>query len=78
MFRQFVHFLASIGWVVAALAFSAFSIAAVIGIAWLLREALPFMPDALSGLFFLLAFVIYIVAVVWIGWQILKRGAQIS
>ena len=78
MFRQLIHFIVSLGWVVAALAFSAFSIAAVIGIAWLIREVLPFIPDALNGVFFLLAFVIYIIAVAWIGWQILKRRAQIS
>ena len=77
MFRQFVHFLVSIAWVVGALAFSAFSIAAVIGIAWLFREVLPFIPDALSGLFFLLAFILYVLIVAWVGWQYLKRRAQI-
>ena len=68
MLRGIWNFLVSVGWVAASLTFSAVSIAAVIGLAFLMRLAFPFLPDATVGLAFLLAFFIYALIVAAIGW----------
>jgi hypothetical protein len=76
--RRVWKIIVDLGWVAAALVFSAFSIAAVIGLAFAFRYVFFFLPDAFTGVAFLLAFVIYMAAVGWIAWQIIKKRAQIS
>ncbi|MEE9285578.1 MAG: hypothetical protein V3V35_07610 [Dehalococcoidia bacterium] len=71
MLRGLWEFLVSLGWVAASLAFSAFSIAAVIGIAFLIRTAFPFLPDAAGAFAFVFSFVIYVVVAGWVAWQIM-------
>ncbi len=73
MLRGLWEFLVSLVWVGAALTFSAISIAAVIGIAFLIRLAFPFLPDVAVGFGFLLALAIYILIVGWIAWTIFQR-----
>lgn len=75
--RALLSLLSTVGWVVGALAFSAFSIAAVIAIAWLLQLAFPFLPDFVVVFAFLIAFAIYVLIVGWIGWRILKRRMKL-
>jgi hypothetical protein len=66
------------GWVAGSLLFSAFSIAVVIGFAWLVRLAFPWAP-AFTVVFALLGgFVLYLFAVGWIAWKILKRRLNIQ
>ncbi len=71
--RGFWGFLVGLGWVAASLAFSAFSIAAVVGLAMMFKYAFPFLPVASAGLFLLLSLVIYVAVVMWIVWFVLKR-----
>lgn len=67
----------SLGWVAVALSFSALSLGFIVGVAWLIRLALPFLPDFSVIFAFLLAFIIYIVLVVWLGWKLLRRKLRI-
>ena len=67
------EFPVSPGRVAAALTFSAISIAAVIGIAFLIQLAFPFLPDVAVGFGFLLAMAIYVLIVGSVAWMIFQR-----
>ena len=77
MLRGLWEFLVSLVWVGGALTFSSISIAAVIGIAFLIRLAFPFLPDVAVGFGFLLALAIYILVVGWIAWTIFQRRSGV-
>jgi hypothetical protein len=65
--------LVSLGWVGGSLLFSFASIGIIIGIAWLIKIAFPFLPNSGGALGLFLAFVIYLIFAGWVAWRLLMR-----
>jgi hypothetical protein len=77
MLNKIIGLFVALGWVGGSLLFSAFSIAVIIGMAFALRYMFPFLPNIAGALGLLLAFVIYLALVGWIGWKLLMRRLRV-